>query len=549
MKTAYLGPDDVDEDDLADLILDYPMTDLAVDTETVSLKNRAPIGVGIKFGPHRVYGALYPDVSPVIPAIMTRLADRRLTKIYHNSMFDLRVLAEFAEEEGFPAPDRINIEDTSLIAQLVGNRASLEWNSEHYNAYSNEYQIKALLEEAGTGATMLDVPFHKIATKCMNDVQATYDILGPLQRSMDAGQRDCYTTDLKMVDILLRMERKGFKLNGALLDYHKERLKREVLGYEETCSELGFNPGSPQQVGYILASRGNLLPFTKSRRGLRTDEEALEELEDPLAALILQYRGVRKLLGTYVEPWVGQSRAFTHFRMDLSTARLASYDRNLQNVPPEMREVFVPDSGLFSWFDYGQLELRVLSYVSGDATMQEAYRLGHDLHAMTAEAGGVIRADGKTFNFAKVYGASDKMLARRTSVPKARIPELRRAWDALYPQAAQWIAHQQYGHGETVTNGYGRTMLLPQIEDRPETNVKAFEAHVGKCAVNYPIQSFAADLVKRAMVKLDSEGADIRLQLHDELILDGAYEFGEELSRIHPELHTPFESHTEPIWK
>ena len=208
-----------------------------------------------------------------------------------------------------------------------------------------------------------------------------------------------------------------------------------------------------------------------------------------------------------------------------------------------MRQVFGPDNKIFSWADHGQIELRVLAHISRDERMLDEYRKADpDLHSITARAGGVARSAGKTFNFAMVYGASDKMLARRTGVVLDRIRGMREAWRELYPGAQRWIDTQYNLHnGEWVEDDFGRRMRLPEMQEGVEYNSRAFAAHVGKCAVNYPIQGTAATIVKRGMLMIDREGWDMRLQLHDEYLIDGDWEPNPQLAYIHPELHTPFE--------
>ena len=537
----YIGPSD---DPLSTLDSYWPV--IAVDTETISLKNQVCIGIGIMFGPHRLYVQTYPELTEIATKVMWLISRPDITKVYHNVFYDYRVLCDLAEEEGLNIPDLTNIADTSLMAKVSGHSASLEDSSIELLNFSNEYSIKGLLAEAGHRATMLDVPIEMVAAKCLNDVYATYNLRDKF--NLTPAMEDCYNVDLEMVRVLLKMELQGLALHQPLLLEHQERLKRKMLRLGDVCAVEGFNPGSSQQVGYVLATRGNILPFTKGRKQLRTDEEVLEELDDPLAQVVLDYRSAQKLLGTYVEPWVGKERATTHFRMDLSTGRLASFDRNLQNIPPEMRAIFKPDNVVFSWFDYSQIELRTLAHMTGDKVMLEAYENNYDLHQMTADVAGVSRADGKTFNFAKVFGASNRMLARKTSVPAAQIPVLREAWDKLYPDAARWISNQMYNHGATVESLYGRKMQLPLAKDGV-SNTRAFEIHVGNCAVNYPIQGTAADIMKRAIIQISKDGPDMRLQIHDELLIDGYYQFDKGLESVCPEFKTPFEAKFGPVWK
>ncbi|KKM60472.1 hypothetical protein LCGC14_1541510, partial [marine sediment metagenome] len=420
------------------------------------------------------------------------------------------------------------------------------------------FSIKSLFEEFNT-KDMLGVQTEKTAEKCLNDCMTTWRLYHYFNKYLTDNQWECYEVDRKLIHILREVEKKGLALRQVVLEEHDLRLRQEILDIKTTCDlEGGFNPGSPQQVGMVLAMRGNTLPFTgRSYKRLKTGEEVLELLTDPLAATILDYRRKSKLLSTYVKPWLGKERAYTHFRLDLATGRLASgsinnwddVNRNLQNIPKPMREIFRPDNKVWTWMDYSQIELRVLAWMSKDKTMMEEYaKAKPDLHQITADAGGVDRPAGKTFNFAMVFGANNKMLARKTGVDIKLIPDMRDAWGKLYLGAQSWINNQQYSHnGEWVESDFGRRMRLPEPA---EGNImtKGFAAHVGKCAINYPIQGTAADIVKRGMIKVYESGADLRLQIHDEYLVDGLWTPEPSLANIHPEMYTPFETKSSPVW-
>jgi DNA polymerase-1 len=222
-------------------------------------------------------------------------------------------------------------------------------------------------------------------------------------------------------------------------------------------------------------------------------------------------------------------------------------NRNLQNVPPAMREVFRADNGIFTWADFGQIELRVLARLSLDtAMMREFAKESPDLHSMTANAGGISRSAGKTFNFARVFGAGDRQLSAKTGVPLSEVPRVRAVLAELFPESERWIRAQMTSHGDTVDTLYGRRMRLP--EAKGDENPRAFAAHQAKCAVNYPVQGTAADIVKRAMLKVHESGVDLRLQVHDEYIVDGWWEPEPSLADTCPEIRTPFETKRGPVW-
>jgi len=216
-----------------------------------------------------------------------------------------------------------------------------------------------------------------------------------------------------------------------------------------------------------------------------------------------------------------------------------------------MREIFRADEGTWTWADHGQIELRCLAYLSKDSAMMEEYaKENPDLHSMTAQAAGISRQAGKTFNFARVFGAGDKKLASASGVAIQRVKAVRAVMASLYPESEAWIQQNMRSHGEWVESALGRRCRLPEMQEGVEYNKRAFEAHVGKCAVNYPCQATAADIVKRNMLTIFEEIGDrMVLQVHDEFLVDGDYEFPEKLARVHPELATPFEVKRGPIWE
>ncbi len=526
--------------------------------ESVSLSDLTAIGIGMYISPTEgYYFPIFPRRSEHLYAALWKVIDPAVTTVYHNGNgFDLPVLDQLTSEEELEPPDDTNYHDTSIWGQVSGLPGALQRIGQEWLGATDLFSIQDLFQE-NTAKSMLGVPEQRVAEKCLNDCRTTYQLYEYLQRISTSAQRACYDVDRRLVSVLRAMQAKGLGLRTRVLEEHAQRLRLSCLRMSSECDAEGFNPGSPQQVGYVLASRGNVLPIRKGR--IVTNEEVLESCEDPLAATVLAYRHDSKLLGTYVEPWLDADRAYTHFRLDLSTGRLASgkrnpgdvVNRNLQNIPPAMREIFRPDhaSGVWTWADHGQIELRVLAYMSQDAAMLDAYRSGWDMHQRMADEGKRPRADGKTFNFAMVFGASNKMLVRKTGMTETDVIRMRAAWRGLFGGAATWMDNQQFRHnGEWVEDAFGRRMRLPEQRENVEYNERAFAAHVGKCAVNYPIQGTAASIVKRGMLMIAETGADMRLQVHDEYLIDGPWEPPRELASIHPELATPFETKSGSVW-
>jgi len=282
---------------------------------------------------------------------------------------------------------------------------------------------------------------------------------------------------------------------------------------------------------------------------LKVDEEVLSQCSDPLAQVVLLYRERDKLLSTYIRPWLGEERAYTHFGLETGTGRLRSFDRNLQNVPKRIREIFEPDSGVWSWFDDNQLEMRVFAHLSQDPMMLEAYRLGSDIHTTTQVVlwpgsnlqDEVLRVKVKGFNFSMIFLAQPPTLSKHSGLPLETCKRFREEWLDYYEIAADYMVRQQetnLGQGWSMTD-YGRKQKLPDPDIFPP-------AHIASCAINYPTQGTAADIVKRQM--LMCEELDLAVQVHDEVLQDGDEEFPEGLDHIHPELYTPFKVKSGPVW-
>ena len=552
---AYRGPEQnslISDEELVEYVLRKAWTQsiVSVDTETVSLKNRACIGIGLGIGDNEgIYLQVLPSRSPYIPAVMELLSSPSITKIFHNALFDIGVLNSLAEQERLPIPSLKNIHDTSIMAQVSGYPTTLQILGEDLLHYQDMFSIQQLLAEH-TAINMLEVPYPKVALKCLNDVRATWNLYHYLSNWPNRMVRECYEVDKDLIPVIREMEPKGLKLNQTRLREHEEELKQEVLFYKDICEgQYGFSPGSNQQVGYILALRGNILPLTKARKRkqLKTDEITLEQLTDPLAQIVLNYRKAVKLLGTYIQPWLGKDYAHTHFRIDLATGRFASFDRNLQNLPVKVRDIFTPDNDMFTWFDFNQIEMRIFAFISQDPVMLRVYREGKDIHWITQQAlfpgskkeDTFLRLIAKTFNYAMIFNASVLTLARHTKLPLKTCEIYRKKWLALYHVAYNWMIKTMVGEGAYTETLFGRRMLLPlDIETSPD--------HVAKCRLNYPPQGTAADIIKRAILQVSNR--DLRLQVHDELLFDGYTEIPESIAYIHPDIIVPFEVKRGPVW-
>ena len=355
--------------------------------------------------------------------------------------------------------------------------------------------------------------------------------------------------------VLAKMERDGVKVDLRQLDEFAAGLRKEMSEREARIREMADEPelniSSPKQVGEVLFDKLALDPKAKKtgRGSYPTDEATLMALEDkhPIIDEILEFRAVKKLLSTYIEPFPSfvspsDGRVHTTFNQALTaTGRLSSSNPNLQNIPirtergKEIRKAFVagePDGVIVS-ADYSQIELRIMAHISQDQHLIQAFREGRDIHSATAEKIFGISHDevtpdqrriAKTANFGIMYGISSFGLAQRLGISRTEAKKLIDDYFAAFPAIRSFIddtvaSARENGYVETL---FGRRRYLPDISSRNAT-VRALSE---RTAVNAPIQGTAADIIKMAMINVDRKmleaGLKSRmvLQIHDELLFD-----------------------------
>jgi DNA polymerase-1 len=372
-----------------------------------------------------------------------------------------------------------------------------------------------------------------------------------------------------LLKVLSRMEIQGVKLDLAQLRKYASSLAVEMNQIQERVREMAGEPDlnilSPKQIGALLFEKLKLDPKIKPKSGVRysypTDEDTLSTLVDkhPIINEILEYRGIRKLLSTYIEPLPSfvspvTGKIHTTFNQSLTaTGRLSSSKPNLQNIPirtergKEIRKAFVPSTpdGFIVSADYSQIELRIMAHLSCDTHLIEAFRKGQDVHAMTAakifgispdEVTSDQRRIAKTANFGIMYGISSFGLAQRLKIGRAEAKKIIEDYFANFPAISSFIEDtlavtRENGYVETI---FGRRRYLPDINSKNGTVRSLAERN----AVNAPIQGTAADIIKLAMINVDrriaKEGLKSRmiLQIHDELVFDAAADEVEKLEAI-----------------
>ena len=368
-----------------------------------------------------------------------------------------------------------------------------------------------------------------------------------------------------LVRVLGNMEMRGVKVDIRQLDVFAGVLRKELEQLQTEIRELAGEPSlnisSPKQIGTVIYEKLNLNPKVKPGQKYSTDEETLSSLADkhPIVNKILEFRGVHKLLSTYIEPFPNfinpqTGKVHTTFNQALTaTGRLSSSKPNLQNIPirtergKEIRRAFVPSNpgGIIVSADYSQIELRIMAHLSCDSHLIEAFRSGKDVHKATAakiygvpleEVTADMRRSAKTANFGIMYGISSFGLSQRLGTDRKSAKQLIDDYFANFPAISAFIsdtiAHaKESGYVETL---FGRRRYVPEINSHNGT----VRALAERNAVNAPIQGTSADIIKLAMIAvehaIEAEGLKSRmvLQIHDELLFDAVPEEIDRLKEI-----------------
>jgi len=490
------------------------------------------------------------------------LEDEGIGKVGQNAKFDALMLAA----AGITV--RGIVFDTMLASYVIDSTQShnmddLAVRYLHYKPVS----ISDLIGPRGKlQISMRDVPLAQIAEYAAEDADITLQLQQTLQAELrKEGLTDVATRfDFPLVEVLVKMERTGIKVDVASLEDISRDLERAGARLEGEIHELAgvvFNIGSPKQLAEILFDRLKLPTKKRTKTGYSTDQFVMEELAalHPLPEKILEYRQVAKLKSTYVDALptminAQTGRIHTSYNQAVaSTGRLSSNNPNLQNIPVrteigrEIRKAFIP--GTPGWklmsADYSQIELRIMAFVCGDEGLVRAFQNGEDVHAATAmRVFGVdhdavdqnMRRKAKEVNFGIMYGIGAFGLARRLKISQSEARDLIATYFEKYPGVQAYIEEtiataRTRGYVETLS---GRRRYYPEIHASNAARRSAEE----RAAVNMPIQGTAADIIKLAMVDIHRElpqrfpAASMLLQVHDELVFEAPQDVVDDLARF-----------------
>lgn len=571
LKTGHYEYKLIDSQEEEHRICDFFLTNkiLSLDTETTSTNPMEAELVGLSFAvePKKAFYVPVPanreDAVNLVKIFKPLYENEEIVKVGQNIKYDLEVLRNYGIELKGPMFD-------TMIAHYVLQpelRHNMDYMAEVYLNYQTIH-IEELIGERGKNQkNMRDLSPTDIYEYACEDADITLQLKNALEPKLkEAGVADLfYQMEMPLVNVLAEMEMNGVRIDTEALKETSENFTKRMLDLEHQIHELAgesFNVSSPKQVGDILFGKLNIAEKPKKTKTGQfvTSEEELQKYAagNEIVTLILDYRGLKKLLGTYVDalpklinPRTGHIH--TSFNQTVTaTGRLSSSDPNLQNIPvrgedgKEIRKCFIPEDGcLFFSADYSQIELRVMAHLSGDKHMIEAFQHGYDIHAATAakiygkdmkDVTRDERTKAKRANFGIIYGITVFGLAERLGIDWNEAKQLIDGYFTTFPQVYDYMEQakataREQGYVETF---FHRRRYLPDINSRNAT-VRGFAE---RNAINAPIQGSAADIIKVAMIRIyerfkrENIQSKMILQVHDELNFSVLPEEKEQVERI-----------------
>jgi DNA polymerase-1 len=557
------------EEGLRDLVAKFSqLEEFAYDTETTGYDyfgNRM-VGISLCGETHVAYYVpLSPDNTAQRLAILRPLFENEsIAKIGQNIKFDNM----FMRAAGVEVRGRKF--DTMILHYLLDaeSRHGMNHLAHNYLNY-DPIPIIALIGSGARQLTMDMVPVERVAEYCAEDADVTLRLKGVLWPMIEQQKLAHLYLEIEepLIDVLSDMEWEGVRIDTAKLADYAGELTRELEDLEKQVREMAGEPtlnvNSPAQLGEVLFGKMKLVekPKMTKTRQYSTDEETLQNIADrhPIVRLILEYRGVKKLLSTYVEalpqlvnPLTGKLHT-SYNQAVTATGRLSSTNPNLQNIPireergRRIRQAFVASDGnhLLLSADYSQVELRLMAHLSGDTALIEAFRAGEDIHCATAarifgvplsDVTADMRRKAKTANFGIIYGISPFGLSQRLHIPRAEARDIIEGYFRSYPGVKEYmdrvvVEARQMGYVSTI---FGRRRFLADINSRNAVARGLAERN----AINAPLQGSAADIMKIAMIHL-ARGLRERglrskmiLQVHDEVVIDVLREEQDEVAAL-----------------
>ena len=527
---------------------------LSLDTETTSTMPMEAELVGVSFSIKENQAFYVPipekreEAQEIIEILRPLYENPKSLKIGQNIKYDLQVLANYGIEVQGP------LWDTMVAHYLIQPelRHNMDFLAEAYLNYKTIHIDELIGPKGKAQKSMRDLEPEKVYEYAAEDADVTLKLKNVLLPKLkEVGVEELfYDIEMPLVRVLATMERNGVRIDTASLAETSRAFTQRMNDIEQRIFELAgehFNIASPKQVGDILFGKLKIIEKPKKTKTGQyvTSEEILQTLKGKheIVEKILAHRGLKKLLGTYIDtlptlinPKTGHIH--TSFNQTVTaTGRLSSSDPNLQNIPvrgedgKEIRKAFIPEEGcLFFSADYSQIELRVMAHLSGDENMIDAFNKGYDIHAATAaniykenieQVTSDQRRKAKRANFGIIYGITVFGLAERLEIERSEARQLIEGYFQTFPKVKDYMAKaketaREKGYVETF---FKRRRYLPDINSRNAT-VRGFAE---RNAINAPIQGSAADIIKVAMIRIHQRFKEEQLkskmilQVHDEL--------------------------------
>ena len=522
------------------------------DTETTGVEAVSCSLVGLSFAwkAHEAYfiAVNQENVQYVLDLLRPAFENEATQKIGQNCKYDLMVLSRYGIEV------KGELFDTMLAHYLLQPelRHGMDYLAEIYLNYQTITYEELVGGKGKKALAITEVPLEQLTNYAAEDADITLQLKEKLSAELkEAGMEKLfYQLEMPLLRTLARMELAGVRIDSQALGASANVMRKQLESIEQEAFALAgmeFNLSSAKQVGEVLFDRLKIVEKAKKTKTGQyvTSEEVLESLRSkhPLVGKILDYRGIKKLLSTYIEalpalvnPATGKIHT-SYNQAVTATGRLSSSNPNLQNIPvrddmgKEIRKCFIPDDGcVFFSADYSQIELRIMAHLSGDQAMIEAFNMDGDIHAATAakiykvpinEVTSDMRRKAKTANFGIIYGISVFGLSERLQIPRSEAKQLIDGYFETYPQIKTYMdtcieQAREQGYVQTL---WGRKRYLPDINSG-NSFVRGFAE---RNAINAPIQGSAADIIKVAMIAIDKAfrqeklRSQMILQVHDEL--------------------------------
>ena len=528
--------------------------EICLDTETTSLKafETELLGIGISFKADEAYYIPFNDnleSKYLIEQFSDLLAQPNLKVFGQNIKYDYEVLSNYEI-------DIKNISFDTLIASYIANPSSNFHNLDHQALHYLNYQkiaTKELLKAGKKKRAMSEIPLQEIANYCCEDVDYTWQLKQILTKELKNKHSEelFYQMEIPLIKVLARMEKNGIAIDTKVLQAMSKEFTEKISELEKSIFDLAgenFNISSPKQLGEILFTKLQLPHWKKTKSGYSTDISILEKLKNshPIAQKLIEFRMLTKLKSTYIDTLPNEINPTTqriHSSFSQSTAatgRLASSNPNLQNIPTRTKEgklirsAFIPQQDcVFLSCDYSQIELRIMAILSKDENLIKAFQQDIDIHTFTAslifntpleKVTKEQRYNAKAVNFGIIYGQSAFGLANNLNIPVSEAKKFIKEYFTRYPKVQQFMSQSiafvnEHSYSKTI---FERRRYIPEIY-----HTKATQKNFGeRIAINSPIQGSAADLIKKAMLDIDSFlqrkklKSKMILQIHDELIFE-----------------------------